>query len=272
MSRKSLILYSVVALTLMALLFVLTRFLNSSRDIERVSSNTVAAYEPNNSVSNNTTTSSVDGEVTLADVLSELAKMREDMDIMQSVVSELQNQPNGYVASESVQNNDLSDLYRTYLNDPEGVAQKLGPYLNEHQQSVAVRTDTFFAELPDQDPSWNETSAAFINDSFVNSSIQNLASAQVNEATCKSGVCKVDLSLSSNNPEGFSDEELYEAENHMLIAMAKEFPNTRLKMIKHDDGRVSFQGYVNDGSVTLPKNEVDFNDPAVIEQISSALQ
>jgi len=219
--------------------------------------------------------SSQQGDLTLADLYSEIIKIRTDLDSMKEAVSEIQ-QGQGdssdvaRLKAESPPDN-LKELFQYFMDDPDGVSVKLAPYFTEQQLDVVQQTDNFFAELPDTDPSWNAESQIFINESISNSALQSIATTQVNEVTCKGGICKVDISLTSNNGQAFSEEELFEAENRLLITLSKDFPNSRLQQTEKD-GQISFQGYVSDGTTKLPENQIDFNNPAVIEQIHSILK
>jgi len=219
--------------------------------------------------------SSSQSDVTLTDLYSEIVKMRTDLDTLKATVSEIEQSPSASSNNASIEGESnpqgLGELARYYFDDPEAVALKLAPYLDQQQVDVAEQTERYFAALPDTDSAWSEEAQIFINESLVNPELEKIATTQVNEASCKAGVCKVDISLTNNNGSEFSDEELFEAENRMLVSLSEKFPNSRLRQIEKD-GQISFQGYMSDGSVTLPENQIDFNDPVVIEQIRSILQ
>ncbi|RBP51077.1 hypothetical protein [Arenicella xantha] len=214
-------------------------------------------------------------DFTLSDLYKEIVKIRSDLDTMKVAVSELQH--SGGDSSNSG-NNDadsntvgLAELFQQYMDDPDSVAMKIAPYLDRHQLNSDKETDLYFSQLSDIDPSWSAESQAFISESISDSKLQSIATTQVNEATCKAGVCKVDISFTSNNGGKFSEEELFEAENRMLIALSTQFPDTRLKQVEKN-GQISYQGYVSDRSTKLPENQLDLNDPAVIAEIRAAIQ
>jgi len=198
-------------------------------------------------------------------ILAELASLKKEMTDMRVNLEKMKHQRelssvgDGEGYSQSLEDQELQMMYSEIVLDPIKF-QKVQDYQSQLLVDRERLTQDYFDSLDASDEAWSAASEGFIADSvaLVESSIGG--GAQVAESQCKSGVCKIAVTVPKSQGEGQTDTMAIE--HKLLVSVSENFPKSRVKWVS-DGGQLRLEGYLTDASAQLPENFGVLDDGAL---------